>query len=126
MRDINDLNEDEQIEYISSDVFYYINYTIYSIPKYFNKTIKDIDNCIVVEDYYVSLKPQSTIFDINSKLPFFFIDNILNPSEKVQIEVVKNLDYNDTNNDNLVEEYIKSKKAIKMYYKNKIMHNIIK
>jgi hypothetical protein len=119
MKDINDLAVEEQIKLINSEKFYHC---------LFEKKPNDEINGYKVGISYISLHSFDDgtshswipyIYD-----PFFFIFNIKNPSEELQIEFVRNLKNSHYNR--FVYDYIKSEKALELYKKLKKVHSIIK
>jgi hypothetical protein len=125
MKDINQLPIDKQLALINSDVFYYC---------YIKNKPYDDSNGYKVGDNYVSLnrfkiKEFGNGFHIlpNPYNPFYFYDSIKNKSEEFQIEFIKSIKYSKIYNyDFLVEKYITSDKAVKLYNKIKKVNRIIK
>jgi hypothetical protein len=118
MKDINDLSEGEQLNFIKNNFFFSKRYK-YGFTKITN------DDIIVVGEYYVSLNRNCICNSKCSQLPLFFIRYIENPSEEIQKEIIRSLDYNKYYSYEIAR-YIKAPKARELFNKLKKAHELIK
>lgn len=76
--------------------------------------------------YYNNLSEEELIEVINNGNPINFIGYIKNPSEAVQLEAVRNFNYNFEYLEEYVKIWIKSDEALLLFNKLKSIHEIIK
>jgi len=131
MRNINNLTEEEQIDILNSEYYYYCSLNNYDY-------IGDLEleeNAFIVGEYCISKYPIKNVRSVKDEVyPIFIIQNISNISENVELAAVRSMYQYKTRSAvcdrdfkvKYLEFLLKHEKSKELYNKLKAAHSIIK